>query len=199
MDPGELTDLRSALVNNNTLACIAVRNNFHLHILCQNVVLTETITKFVDYQRAHEHQVTDQVHLLVTEDDKLMGDFIDVPKVLGDVFESLIGAIYFDSGNNLRVTWEVIYKLMQQEICEFMEKVPKQLIRRLFEFQPNAQPKFGNVVVVDDVVKINLRFVCKNEVIDVYGFGQNKDDAKRAASKAALQHLEKAYKKSSQN
>ncbi|XP_063695845.1 endoribonuclease Dcr-2 [Culicoides brevitarsis] len=195
MDPGQITDLRSALVNNNTLACIAVRNNFHLHILSQNVALTETITKFVDYQRLHEHRVTDQVHLLVTENDKLMGDFIDVPKVLGDVFESLIGAIFFDSGSNLEVTWKVIYKLMQQEICEFMANVPKQIIRRLYEFQPNAQPKFGNATLVDDVVKINLRFVCKNEVIDVYGFGQNKDDAKRAAAKAALQHLEKAYKK----
>lgn len=196
MDPGQLTDLRSALVNNNTLACIAVRNHFHLHILCQNVALTETITKFVDYQRLNNHQVTDQVHLLVTEHDKLMGDFVDVPKVLGDVFESLIGAVFFDSGSNLQVTWQVIYKLMQQEICDFMVNVPKQIIRRLYEFQPNAQPKFGVATQVDDAVKINLRFVCKNEVIDVYGFGQNKDDAKRAAAKAALQHLEKAHKKS---
>lgn len=197
MDPGQLTDLRSALVNNNTLACIAVRNNFHLHILCQNVFLTETITKFVDYQRAHDHQVTDQVHLLVTEDDKLMGDFIDVPKVLGDVFESLIGAIFFDSGNDLQMTWQVIYKLMQQEICKFLVNVPKQIIRRLYEFQPDCQPKFGSPTPVEDAVKINLVFVCKNQVIDVYGFGQNKEDAKRAAAKAALQHLEKAHKKSS--
>lgn len=66
MDPGQLTDLRSALVNNNTLACITVRNSIHLFILTQNSTLQETINKFVDYQKRHDHQVTDQVQLLVT-------------------------------------------------------------------------------------------------------------------------------------
>lgn len=35
--------------------------------------------------------------------------FPDPPKVLSDIFESLIGAIYVDSGGKLRVLWD-IYK-----------------------------------------------------------------------------------------
>lgn len=49
MDPGKMTDLRSALVNNITLACICVRNNFHMHLLTQNAGLTETIMNFAGY------------------------------------------------------------------------------------------------------------------------------------------------------
>lgn len=168
MDPGQLTDLRSALVNNNTLACITVRKRIHLHILYQNAALKETIDKFVEYQRKNHNRITDQVDLLLTEEDKLLADFIDVPKVLGDVFESIIGAIFFDSGNDSHLTWQVIYRLMREEIDEFCNNVPKQLIRRLYEY-PNAQPKFGPATPHGDFVKVNLRFSCKNEVLEVYG------------------------------
>lgn len=54
---------RSALVNNNTLACISVRNKFHMHILSQNALLDETIAKFVDYQKNNGHECTDQVEV----------------------------------------------------------------------------------------------------------------------------------------
>jgi endoribonuclease Dicer len=192
MDPGQLTDLRSALVNNVTLACICVRNQFHLHILAQNAQLAETISKFCQFQENHQHKITDQVDLLVTESDRdtgaSMADYVDVPKVLGDVFESLIGAVFLDSYNNLNSCWTVIQRLMRNELDEFSRNVPIQLIRRLFEF-PGANPKFDDPVVDDDVVMVALRFTCRNEILKVSGFGQNKSDAQKAAAKVALQHL----------
>lgn len=45
-----------------------------------------------------------------------MAEHVDVPKVLGDIFESMIGAVFLDSGKNLRTVWNVIYSLMKQEI-----------------------------------------------------------------------------------
>lgn len=82
MNPGQLTDLRSALVNNNTLACICIRNKFHLHILSQNSLLLEKIKTFSQYQEQQNHAVTEQVLLLIDESDqRTFGDFIDVPKV----------------------------------------------------------------------------------------------------------------------
>lgn len=109
MDPGQLTDLRSALVNNVTLACLCVRYNIHVHILSQSAVLTESVSRFVDFQRKHNHEVADHVELLMEESDKQakMADYVDVPKTLGDVFEAIIGGIFLDSGNDL----EVIYML----------------------------------------------------------------------------------------
>lgn len=50
MDPGKLTDLRSALVNNITLSCITVRHDIHCHLLSQNHLLTGIIKEFVRYQ-----------------------------------------------------------------------------------------------------------------------------------------------------
>lgn len=41
---------------------------------------------------------------------------MEVPKALGDVFESLAGAIYLDSGMSLDAVWSVYYTIMKSEI-----------------------------------------------------------------------------------
>lgn len=41
---------------------------------------------------------------------------IEVPKALGDVFESVAGAIFLDSGMSLDAVWDVYYRIMKQEI-----------------------------------------------------------------------------------
>lgn len=69
MDPGKLTDLRSSLVNNVTLACIVVRNGLHKFLLAESVLLMESIRKFVKFQDIKSHEITDQIMLLDTEDD----------------------------------------------------------------------------------------------------------------------------------
>ena len=53
---------------------------------------------------------------LVNEDDTLVAEEVDVPKSLGDLFESLAGAIFLDSGYDLQVVWRVYYNLMKEEI-----------------------------------------------------------------------------------
>lgn len=83
MDPGQLTDLRSALVNNVTLACLCVRYNIYAHILYQNARLNEAIGRFVDFQHKQKDEVTDHVELLMEETDVSckMAEYTDVPKV----------------------------------------------------------------------------------------------------------------------
>jgi len=54
--------------------------------------------------------------VLIEEDECNLTEYVDVPKVLGDLFESLIGAIYLDSGKSLARVWEIIYSLMHKEI-----------------------------------------------------------------------------------
>jgi endoribonuclease Dicer len=39
-----------------------------------------------------------------------------VPKALGDVFESIAGAIFLDSNMSLDTVWRVYYKMMKKEI-----------------------------------------------------------------------------------
>lgn len=41
---------------------------------------------------------------------------MEVPKILGDIFESIAGAIFVDSGFSLDVTWSVFYRLLKPQI-----------------------------------------------------------------------------------
>ena len=54
--------------------------------------------------------------VLISEDDTTVAEEVDVPKALGDVFESLAGAIFLDSGCNLSVVWNLFYSIMKNEI-----------------------------------------------------------------------------------
>lgn len=54
--------------------------------------------------------------MLIEEDECNLTEYIDVPKVLGDLFETLIGAIYLDSGQSLTKVWEIVYSFMHKEI-----------------------------------------------------------------------------------
>lgn len=54
--------------------------------------------------------------ILLEEEDCLIAETIKAPKALGDVFESIAGAIYVDSGNSLETVWKIYYKLMKREI-----------------------------------------------------------------------------------
>lgn len=56
--------------------------------------------------------------ILLEEDEVRIAEAVEVPKVLGDLFESLAGAIYLDSGLNLKEVWRVYYRLMKREIGE---------------------------------------------------------------------------------
>lgn len=89
---------------------------------------------------------------------------------------------------NPQKTWQVIYRLMKTVLDKFMLNVPIQLVRQLFEF-PNAQPEFDEPTVDGDDVCVQLRFTCNGERRLVYGFGANKENAKRAAAKLALTKL----------
>lgn len=192
MDPGKLTDLRSALVNNVTLACIVVRNGIHKFLRAQNLLLSEAIKKFVDYQVSQKHEVVlDQIILLETEEDTQSAESVDVPKVVGDIFESIIGAVYLDSGMSLQTTWKVIYKLLREELHSFMLDVPMQIVRQLFEFEKGkSEPKFFKVQQVDEnSVGVPLEITYNGERKMFLGVGKNRSVAKKCAAKLALKFL----------
>lgn len=44
---------------------------------------------------------------------------VEVPKALGDIFESVAGAIYLDSNMSLDTVWRVYYSMMKPEIGEY--------------------------------------------------------------------------------
>lgn len=189
LSPGELTDLRSALVNNNTFASLTVRYGFHEHILSLSPSLADSINKFVSFQEQRGHKVDLELLHLLEEGECSVVESVDVPKVLGDIFESLACAVFFDSGKNLNVVWNVFSKLMNNEIKMFSKNVPKQIVRQLYE--TNCKPKFGDTLLPDKskCVAISLTFSHEGKLHTVYGVGVNKQNAKKAASKMALQMM----------
>lgn len=53
-----------------------------------------------------------------SEEDEEKEEDIEVPKAMGDIFESLAGAIYMDSSMSLETVWQVYYPMMMPLIGE---------------------------------------------------------------------------------
>jgi endoribonuclease Dicer len=81
-----------------------------------------------------------------------------VPKALGDVFESVAGAIFLDSGCSLDAVWGSYYPIMKAAIDQFTAVVPKSPIRELLEMEPETA-KFGRPERLVDG-KVRYRFMC---------------------------------------
>ncbi|KAF5273493.1 hypothetical protein FQA39_LY07510 [Lamprigera yunnana] len=191
LTPGELTDLRSALVNNMTFASFTVRCGFHKYILFSNNQLLHYIQNFVDYQESKNYEIDEHVLILLEADDLHLADHVDVPKVLGDTFEALAGAIFLDSGMSLEAVWKVFYSIMWKEIEAFKSNVPKNAVRLIYE-TGGAHPEFEAAVTVDgERTMVGLNFMLNGMKKKVYGFGENKGLAKKAAAKIALRLLQK--------
>ncbi|XP_076668388.1 endoribonuclease Dcr-2 isoform X2 [Andrena cerasifolii] len=191
LNPGALTDLRSALVNNITFACLAVRYGLHTALLAYASELNDAIYRFVKFQEERGHVVNDELlWILLEEDECKMAEYVAVPKALGDIFESTIGAIYLDCDKNLETVWEIIYCLMHNIIDKFSKNIPKQPIRALYEI-PGACPRFSTINTVEGTrsVMVPLKVIIAGKTKLFHGFGVNKKQAKCAAAKQALKNM----------
>ncbi|KAI5697867.1 hypothetical protein M8J75_016622 [Diaphorina citri] len=61
LSPGEISDIRSAMVNNVTFASYAVRLDLHKHLLHDSPRLYENVTRFAQNQEARNHEISDEV------------------------------------------------------------------------------------------------------------------------------------------
>ncbi|KAM7363685.1 endoribonuclease Dcr-1 [Cochliomyia hominivorax] len=186
--PGALTDLRSALVNNTIFASLAVRHGFHKYFRHLSPGLNEVIDRFVRIQTENGHSISEEYYLLSEEECDDAED-VEVPKALGDVFESVAGAIFLDSNMSLDAVWLVYYNMMRPEIEQFSNSVPKSPIRELLELEPETA-KFGKPEKLADGrrVRVTVEVFCKGTY---RGIGRNYRIAKCTAAKCALRQLKK--------
>ncbi|KAI9205330.1 ribonuclease III domain-containing protein [Polychytrium aggregatum] len=101
--PGQITDLRSELVGNSLLACVSV--SLGIHTMLDHVGLEKTIDPFEQYVRQQQRE---------GPTNHGFWNFFrgNPPKVLGDVYESLLGAIYVDSGFDTDAIWGVVKRTL---------------------------------------------------------------------------------------
>ncbi|KAJ9599475.1 hypothetical protein L9F63_010045, partial [Diploptera punctata] len=186
--PGALTDLRSALVNNTIFASLAVRYGFHKYFRHLSPGLNEVVDRFVRIQEENGHTISEEYYLIEEEECEEAED-VEVPKALGDVFESVAGAIFLDSGMSLDAVWRVYYRMMKSEIEQFSTNVPKSPIRELLELEPETA-KFGKPEKLADGRRVRV-------TVEVFGkgtykgIGRNYRIAKCTAAKCALKQLKK--------
>lgn len=122
LPPGRLTDLRAAAVNNENFARITVKHNLHLHLRHGSSALEKQIKDFVK-------EVQDELSKPGFNSFGL-GD-CKAPKVLGDILESIAGAIFLDNGRNTAVVWKVFQPLLHPMVTP--ETLPMHPVRELQE------------------------------------------------------------------
>ncbi|KAJ7535983.1 hypothetical protein O6H91_12G052400 [Diphasiastrum complanatum] len=122
LSPGCLTDLRSAAVNNDCFARVAVKHNLQKFLRHGSAALLGKITEFVKC-------------LGNTNDNQMKVSFgwdgVEGPKVLGDIVESIAGAILVDTGFDLEVVWTVMKPLLSPIVTP--ETLPLHPVRELQE------------------------------------------------------------------
>ncbi|XP_069951425.1 endoribonuclease Dicer-like isoform X2 [Cherax quadricarinatus] len=96
--PGQISDLRSHYVKNETLAKVAAEMKLTKHLLHMAPKLSASIDKFLKLLEEPYEEDT-----LNTEEDEVDAEDVDIPKALGDLVESIVGAVYLDSGRSLQI------------------------------------------------------------------------------------------------
>lgn len=126
---GMLTRLRAANVDTEKLARVAVQHGLHKFLRHNRPNLDAQIQEFVD---------------VIPEYPLHSMGLIDAPKVLADIVESTIGAVFIDSNSSTQTISKVIKKLLRPMITP--ETLPTNSMTKLTEL---CQKKRLKVQVVD--------------------------------------------------
>ncbi|CDW54888.1 Dicer dimer and Helicase C and PAZ and Ribonuclea se 3 domain containing protein [Trichuris trichiura] len=188
--PNLLTDLRSSLVNNTIFSSLAVKFKFHQYFMVLNPTLCTKIEKFVTMLETLQQDANfdSELYLLEEEDEEAEED-VEVPKVLGDIFESVAGAIYLDSGCFLHAVWRVYYVIMHEQIKKCCANPPVSPVRKLMEMEPE-RTTFRRVE--RNMVEGNARVTAHVHGVGTFtGAGRCYRIAKTTAAKRALRFLKR--------
>ncbi|XP_014865745.1 PREDICTED: endoribonuclease Dicer [Poecilia mexicana] len=184
--PGVLTDLRSALVNNTIFASLAVKYDYHKFFKAISPELFHVIDDFVQFQLEKDEMQGMDSELRRSEEDEEKEEDIEVPKAMGDIFESLAGAIYMDSRMSLETVWQVYYPMMRPLIEKFSANVPRSPVRELLEMEPETAKFSPAERTYDGKVRVTVEVVGKGKF---KGVGRSYRIAKSAAARRALRSL----------
>lgn len=187
-DPGKLTDIRSALVCNNMFASLLVDAGLNPFILHSSPLIQSKINSYLD-DKANVSHIEDYVernNQLINETEPPELEMVEVPKILGDVLEALVGAVYIDSGHDLFTVWK-IYRRLCPQLDAVVENPPGNIKDVLHKKFPETV-KFGKASrkVDEDQIRVVVRVGDGKEFI---GLGRNKKMATLAACKCALRKL----------
>ena len=183
--PGKMSDLRMAGVNNEVLAAIAVSHGYHHCLYHHSADLLGEMTAFIRWIGAGG-----TVAAASADEDRA----VDAPKVLGDLFESVAGAVMLDCGPE--ATGMVIRRLMRPYLDRYatpetVVRDPRRLLQEICTIQGIFDYTEYRVIQSPTTGGMGIGVFLKGQLIG-FGEGGRFFTAKRAAARKAILWLEKA-------
>ncbi|CAG8444339.1 4231_t:CDS:2 [Acaulospora colombiana] len=183
--PGLLTDLKDASVNNHILGAICERIGLHKHIIHFSPKLMSAMTEFV------------RVIEGMRENGEAVGEYwsdVDVPKVMSDVVESMLGAVIVDAEFDPEVAQRVFDKWVKPILDEFVtpETLRVHPVKKFTEFMQ----KHGCEEVLlrnhtsEELDSIQECTIFIHETKVAQGAASNIRSARRLAATKAMERIE---------
>ncbi len=125
---GQMSSMRAHLICNATFATISVKRfSLQKYLLSNNVELSRAITEEVEVlETASYEDVVQNVWKY------------DPPKVLGDIFESVIGAVFVDSGFDFELTTKIAKLALEDVLPHVHLDMPNDPVSKLYVFVGRA-------------------------------------------------------------
>ena len=176
-DPDYLTYFKHELVSNNTLAKITFITGLYKFMNVDNEI-KESIQKFYEKYSWDEDLYNEKEICL------------DMPKCLGDIFESVVAAVLIDS-NSLSLTC-VIFGYVFCNFILYMVKnkgrYKKRIIARLCELVSGLGGKIEfKEYLIDDIFSVEIYI---NGHLVIEEFGETRKKAKDRASLIVYKYIE---------
>uniref|UniRef100_A0A0E0KSN5 Dicer-like protein 4 n=1 Tax=Oryza punctata TaxID=4537 RepID=A0A0E0KSN5_ORYPU len=174
--PGQITDLRSLAVGNDSLAYAAVEKSIHKHLIKDSNHLTSAISKF-------------EIYVKLSNSEKDLLEEPACPKALGDIVESCIGAVLLDSGFNLNYVWKVMLMLLKPVLTfSNMHTNPMRELRELCQCH-GFELGLPKPMKADGEYHVKVEVNIKSKIIICTAANRNSKAARKFAAQETLSKL----------
>lgn len=194
LDPAQLTLLREPGLSNDLFGRVSLENGLHKYLWHDSPVL-ETDMKAIEEKFA-----------AVSDSDTACEELV-LPKVLGDILESLLGAVFVDDGMKMDAAERFVDRLVGNALerhanPETLAAHPVTKMAQALQQQYQESPEFifedtqdiaGGAVSAAQGIRGADAMVCTVRVAGVAlakAVGANRRKAKRSAAQAVLENLD---------
>ncbi|CAE6219221.1 unnamed protein product [Arabidopsis arenosa] len=174
----ELCDLRTANVSNEKFARATVKHNLYQFIIGDKLSSpSERIKEFSEAVSKEDGPVP-------------YGGLVKAPKVLGDIVESIAGAVYIDVDFDVQRFWEIFRGLLEPiYTLDDLRMQPKPPFLTLFRLADKHSKRIDFRYSKDDHSKENIAEVYLDDIFIASGCAKSLSVAKVLAAEEAVQKL----------
>ena len=137
--------IRENILNHTVLASIALQYGFHNYLIFSSQHIQSALRHFVLFENDNAKYYSSWDH------ENSLNDGVEnvcPPKILGDVFKAVAGAIYLDTGLKLDSVWKVYRRMMENKLQDLSRNIPQSPIEEIQELFPH-QVTFQKAVQKD--------------------------------------------------